>query len=162
MSAGLLAFTLFHTAISLVAIVIGFGLVARFVTARPAPRSWISLFLWTTVATSVTGFLFPFRGLEPPHILGIIALVVLVPTCLAFYRFATTGTWRWVFALGYVVSLYLNVFVLIVQAFQKVPALRRLAPTQSEPPFQIAQLVALLAFVVLAVLSIRRFQPATA
>ncbi len=127
MSNGLLAFTLFHTAISLVAIVAGFVVVWGFIGSRWL-KGWTDWFLGTTAATSITGFFFPFHGLKPAHILGIIALVVLIPTCLALYRFRMAGHWRWIFVLGGVVSLYLNFFVLIVQSFQKVPALHALAP----------------------------------
>lgn len=156
MSSGLLAFTLFHTAISLVAIVAGFVVVWGFIGSRKL-KGWTDWFLATTAATSITGFFFPFHGIQPAHILGIIALLVLIPTVLA-YRRGMAGHWRWIFVLGSVVSLYLNFFVLIVQAFQKVPALHALAPTQSEPPFQVAQIAALVLFIVLGVLSLRRFR----
>ncbi|HEV7509583.1 MAG TPA: hypothetical protein VGS07_32215 [Thermoanaerobaculia bacterium] len=156
MSNGLLAFTLFHTAISLVAIVAGFVVVWGFIGSRKL-KTWTDWFLVTTAATSITGFFFPFHGIKPAHIVGILALLILIPTVLA-YRRQMAGHWRWIFVLGSVVSLYLNFFVLIVQAFQKVPALHALAPTQSEPPFQGAQIAALVFFIVLGVLSLRRFR----
>ncbi len=156
MSSGLLAFTLFHTAISLVAIVAGFVVVWGFIASRYL-KGWTDVFLATTAATSITGFFFPFHGIKPAHILGIISLLVLIPTVLA-YRRRMVGHWRWIFVMGGVVSLYLNFFVLIVQAFEKVPALHALAPTQSEPPFQVAQGLALVFFIVLGVLSLRRFR----
>jgi hypothetical protein len=54
--------------------------------------------------------------------------------------------------------LYLNVFVLVVQSFEKVPALKAAAPTQKEPPFLVAQLAVLALFVVLTVLAVKRFR----
>jgi hypothetical protein len=72
------------------------------------------------------------------------------------------GSWRWIYAVGAVLALYLNTFVGVVQAFEKIPALHRLAPTQAEPPFAIAQVTVLLLFLVLGVLTGRRFRPAAA
>jgi len=157
MSNGLLAFTLFHTAISLVAIVAGFVVVWGFASGKLS--GWTGLFLATTAATSITGFLFPFHGIKPAHILGIISLLVLIPTVLA-YRRRMAGHWRWILVLGGVVSLYLNFFVLIVQAFEKVPVLNALAPTQSEPPFQVAQGLGLALFIGLGILSMKKFRNA--
>lgn len=42
-----------------------------------------------------------------------------------------------------VLALYLNIFVAVVQAFQKVPTLHALAPSGSEPPFAATQSVVL-------------------
>ncbi len=111
----------------------------------------------TTAATSVTGFLFPFHKLLPSHILGIISLVVLAVTIPALYTFHLAGPWRRVYVIGAVIALYLNVFVLIAQFFMKIPALKALAPTQSEPPFLATQVVVMLIFIVLGVLAVKRF-----
>ncbi len=119
-----------------------------------------AIFLATTVATSVTGFGFPIHHFGPPHIVGVISLVVLAIALLARYALHLRGAWRWIYAVTAVLALYLNVFVGIVQAFQKVPALKALAPTQAEPPFVIAQLAALVIFVLLAVFASIRFRPA--
>jgi hypothetical protein len=158
MSSGLLAFTLFHTAISLVAILAGFVVVWGMIASRKL-GVWIEVFLATTAATSITGFFFPFHGIKPAHILGILSLLVLIPTVLA-YRRQMAGRWRWIFVLGGVVTLYFNFFVLIVQAFQKVPVLKALAPTQSEPPFQVAQGLGLALFIGLGILSMKKFRNA--
>ena len=56
-------------------------------------------------------------------------------------------------------ALYLNVFVGVVQSFQKITFLHPLAPNGSEPPFIVAQSVALLMFVILGFLAVRRFHP---
>jgi len=106
----------------------------------------------------VTGFFFPFHRLSPPHIVGIISLVVLAIAIVARYALHLAGAWRWIYAITSVIALYLNVFVGVVQAFQKVPALNALAPHQSEPPFVVAQLVVLALFVVLAIMAARRFR----
>jgi hypothetical protein len=107
----------------------------------------------------VTGFGFPFEKLLPSHVLGVISLVVLVIAILARYTFHLDGAARWIYVVGAVVSLYLNVFVLIVQAFQKVPSLKAKAPTQSEPPFLLTQLVTLAIFVGIAIVGVIRFYP---
>ena len=105
--------------------------------------------------TSVTGFGFPFDHLLPSHKVGIVSLVVLAIVIVARSRAHLGGSWRWIYPIGCVVALYLNVFVLVVQAFQKIPALSALAPTQSEPPFQLAQLVVFGIFGWLAVAAVR-------
>ena len=114
----------------------------------------------TTVATNVTGFGFPFDHLLPSHIVGIISLVVLEITIVARYALHLAGPWLRIYVVGAVMGLYFNVFVLVAQAFQKVPALKTLAPTQSDPPFVIAQLIVLAGFIVLGIFAAKRFQPA--
>ena len=118
---------------------------------------WAALFLASTVATSLTGFGFPFCELLPSHVVGAISLVVRAIAIPARYAFHLAGAWRWIYAIGAVLALYLNVFVGVVQAFLKVPALKALAPTQKEPPFLVAQLVVLLVFVGLTILAAKRF-----
>src|SRR6266545_4409178 len=131
-------FTTVHVVLSLVGI--GSGLVVLFgLLAGKRLHPWTALFLATTVATSVTGFGFPFDHLLPSHKVGIISLVVLAVAILARYAFHLAGAWRHVYVVCAVLALYLNVLVLIVQAFQKVPALNAMAPTQSAPPFVLTQ-----------------------
>jgi len=149
-------FTTVHVVISLVAIASGLIAVFAIVAGRKLD-GWTALFLATTILTSVTGFFFPFVQLLPSHILGIISLVVLAVACVALYLCRLAGAWRWIYVVGAVLALYLNVFVAIVQAFQKVPALHALAPTQSEPPFLVTQLVVLAIFVILGALGVKRF-----
>jgi hypothetical protein len=154
-------FTLVHVVISLVGIFTGL-IVVWGMLATKRLDALTAVFLATTVATSVTGFGFPIHHFGPPHIVGVISLVVLAIALLARYSFRMRGAWRWIYVVTSVTALYLNVFVGIVQAFQKVPALKALAPKQTEPPFAIAQLTALVIFIVIAVLASRRFMPATA
>jgi hypothetical protein len=150
------AFTIFHVVLSLIGI--GSGLVVVYgLLASKRLDGWTTLFLTTTAATSITGFLFPVHKFLPSHGVGIVSLIVLAFAILARYRFRLVGGWRRTYAITAVVALYLNVFVLIVQLFMKVPALKELAPTQSEPPFQIAQLAALLLFAVLAARAAMKF-----
>ena len=151
------AYTLLHVAISLVGIVSGL-IVLRGLLAGKRLEGWTGLFVATTVATSVTGFGFPFEHLLPSHIVGMISLVVLSIAILARYAFHLSGAWRKVFVIGAVLALYLNVFVLIVQGFLKVPALNALAPTQSEPPFLIAQLAVLALFLGFAICAVKKFK----
>jgi len=161
MSTGLAAFTLFHVALSLVGILAGFVAVFALISGKQS-KSWTTTFLVTTAATSLTGFLFPFHKFLPSHAIGIVSLLVLAVTIPALYAFRVTGAWRRIYVIGAVLSLYLNVFVLIAQFFMKIPALKALAPTQSEPPFLGAQVVVMLIFIGLGVLATKRFpgQPA--
>ena len=153
------AFTQFHVVLSLVGILSGLIVLYGLLTANRMPRMTL-LFLVTTVLTSVTGFFFHRDHLMPSHIVGIISLVFLGVTLLALYAYHLRGFWRSVYVIGAVISLYLNVFVLVVQAFQKVPALHTFAPNGNEPPFAIAQGCVLLVFIVLGVLAVKRFRPA--
>jgi hypothetical protein len=152
------AYTLMHVLISLVGIVAGFIVVFGLFGSKRL-NGWTALFLATTVATSVTGFGFPVAHLMPSHIIGIISLVVLTIAILARYTFRLAGAWRWVYVVGAVLAFYLNFFVLIVQLFRKVPALEALAPTQTEPPFVVAQVAALVMFIVFGVAGVIRFHP---
>jgi hypothetical protein len=146
-----------HVAISLVGIGSGFVVLYGLLTTQRMKR-WTALFLATTLATTLTGFLFPFKGFTPAIGTGIVSLIVLIPAILALYRYRLAGAWRWIYVVGSVSGLYLNVFVLIVQAFQKVPALRALAPTQTEAPFAAAQLTTLVLFIVFGTLAVKKFR----
>jgi hypothetical protein len=150
-------FTLVHVVIGLVGI--GSGLIVVFgLIGGKRLDGWTALFLVTTVLTSVTGFGFPFDHLLPSHKVGIISLVVLAVALLARYAFHLAGSWRWIYVVGAVIALYLNVFVLVVQGFMKVPALTAMAPTQKEPPFLVVQVVVMALFVVLAIFAVKRFR----
>ncbi len=151
-------FTLVHVVLSLVGIFAGLVVLFGMFSSKSLD-GWVALFLATTVLTSVTGFFFPFDKLLPSHIVGIISLVVLAVAILARYVYHLAGHWRWIYIVGAVLALYLNVFVGVVQAFQKVPVLSSLAPTQSEPPFLIAQFAVLAIFIVLGILAVRFFRP---
>jgi hypothetical protein len=153
------AFTFFHVLLSLVGIGSGFVVLFGLLTSKWFVR-WNTLFLATTAATSVTGFLFPFHCFLPSHAVGTLSLLVLAIAVLARYRFHLVGGWRKTYAITALVALYFNVFVLIAQMFQKVPALKALAPTQSEPPFQMAQLTILVLFVALIIRAAVKFQSA--
>lgn len=159
--AGMSTFTLFHVVLSLVGILAGLIVAFGLLGSRTCP-GWTRVFLWTTLATVVTGFLFPFHGFTPAIALGIVSLPVLVLAFYAFYGGKLAGNWRWLFVLSALLALYLNFFVLIVQSFQGIPFLHALAPTQQEPPFAVAQGVALLIFAGLAVAAARRFRPVSA
>lgn len=150
-------YTLIHVIISLIGI--GSGLVVVFgLLGSKRLDGWTALFLVTTVATSVTGFFFPFHKFTPAIGVGIISLVLLALAILARYVFHLAGGWRRTYVITAVIALYFNVFVLIVQSFQKSPALRKLAPTQSEPPFLIAQVVVLVLFVVIGIRAAKGFR----
>jgi hypothetical protein len=146
-----------HTAISLAALALGVPAVAQLFGGRYASR-WTTGFLIAAIATSVTGFLFPFIGVTPAFAVGVVALAVLGIAVVARYTFHFAGRWRWIYASGIVTSVYLLAFVGVVQAFQKVPVLSAAAPTQTELPFVIAQIGTLTAFVVLGVLAAFKFR----
>jgi hypothetical protein len=152
------SFTILHVAISLIGIVSGLIVLFGMLRARRLP-GWTALFLATTVLTSVTGFMFPINGLTPAIVVGVISIVILAIALMALYVKHLSGAWRWIYVTTALAALYFNVFVLIVQSFQKVPALQKLAPTQSEPPFSVTQGVVLVAFLVLGTMAARRFRP---
>jgi len=155
------AFTTLHVIISLIGIVSGlivmFGL---FGSNRMAGMT--ALFLLTTVLTSATGFLFPFEKLLPSHIIAILSLVLLAIACIALYAMKLSGPWRWIYVVTAMASLYLNVFVLVIQSFLKIGPLHALAPSvpPSEPPFAVVQGVVLVFFIVFIIGAVRRFHPA--
>jgi hypothetical protein len=149
-----------HVALSLVGLATGFVVIWGMLNARPFDR-WTAVFIATTLLTSLTGFLFPIHGFTPAIGLGLISLPLLGLAIFARYARHLAGPWRRVFVITAVVAQYLNFFVLIAQSFAKIPGLHDLAPTQSEPPFAIAQSVALVAFVVLGILAKIRFRPST-
>lgn len=147
-----------HVALSLIGIVTGLIVLYGLLSGR-ALGAWTALFLLTTILTSITGFPLPPFGLDPPRMVGILSLILLAVAVGAYYAFHLRGAWRWIYVVAAMAALYLNCFVAVIQSFAKIPALHALAPTQSEPPFLIAQLVVLALFVVLGFLSVRKFHP---
>ena len=152
-------FTFLHVVISLVGIMTGLIVVAMMLQNGPI-AGWSGSFLTTTILTSVTGFFFPLTAIGPPHIVGAISLVVLAVALFALYGRKLAGPWRVVYVVAAVLALYLNVFVGVVQSFAKVTYLNKLAPTGSEPPFGVAQVIVLILFVVIGFLATRRYHPA--
>ncbi len=154
-------FTAVHVIISLIAIVAGIIVLFGLLGSNRMP-GLTALFLLTTILTSATGFLFPFEKLLPSHMVGILSLVLLAIACIAFYGMKLSGAWRWIYVVTAMTSLYLNVFVLVIQGFLKVPVLHALAPSvpPSEPPFAIVQGIVLLFFVIVIIGAVRRFRPA--
>jgi hypothetical protein len=161
MTSGLAIFTLIHVALSLIGIASGV-VVAMGLLKSKRRDGWTMTFLVTTLATSVTGYGFPVDHVLPSHIVGGLSIVVLALAIVARYTYRLAGRSRLVYVIGAVVGLYLNVFVLIVQLFLKVPALEALAPTQSEPPFAAAQFVNLVCFVILGIAAAKKFRPLAA
>jgi hypothetical protein len=156
MSPALTLLTLVHVAISLAGIASGFVVLYGFLVS-PRLSRWTGTFLATTVATSVTGFLFPVDHVTPGHVIGVLSLIVLGVALYALHAGHLTGVWNAAFVVSSVVSQYLNFFVLVVQLFMKVAVLRELAPTQSELPFVATQLLVLATFVALGVVAVRQF-----
>jgi len=154
----LTTFTLLHVLISLIGIVVGLIAMTGWLKSDPS-RIPTAIFLATTILTSVTGFLFPFTRLLPSHIVGIISLVMLALATFALYAGRVSGFWRPIYTVTAMLSLYLNVFVLLVQAFMKIPMLRAWAPTQTEPAFLVAQGAAFVLFFALTILTTVRFRP---
>ena len=154
-------YTTVHTLISLVGIFTGFVVLFGLLAGKRLD-GWTKWFLITTVLTSVTGFFFPFHGFTPAIALGIISLIVLAVAIFARYPRQLAGHWRWIYVVTAVIALYFNVFVLVVQTFEKIPALHALAPTQTEPPFKLTQLVVLAIFVLLGIIAAIRFRPTPA
>ncbi|MBR1188689.1 hypothetical protein JQ609_32130 [Bradyrhizobium sp. AUGA SZCCT0169] len=159
-------FVLVHVAISLIAIVTGLIVMFGMLGSKRQP-GLTAIFLLTTILTSATGFVIPpllFEKMLPSHLFGLLSLVLLAIACFALYIMNLRGAWRWIYALTALVALYLNVFVLVVQSFLKVPALHALAPSvpPAEPPFAVAQGIVLVFFVIVIIGVIRRYRPAMA
>jgi hypothetical protein len=152
----LVAFTIFHVLISLVALASGVVVLYGLLTSNRLD-GWTNLYIVTIVATSVTGFFFPVHHFMPSHGVGILSLMVLAITILARYRYHLAGGWRRAYAITAVIALYLNFFVLVAQMFGKIPALKALAPTQTEPPFLVTQLTVLIVFIVLGTRAATKF-----
>ena len=154
----LATFTALHVAISLFAIAAGFLCLFGLIAAKRL-SSLNAMFLALTALTSITGFLFPLKGITPGIVVGILSMVVLAIATVARSVGHMRGGWRGTYVIAAALALYFNFFVLIVQSFEKVPALHALAPTQTEGPFKIAQLLTLIVFAVLTVLAFRRYHP---
>ncbi|MGC2353329.1 MAG: hypothetical protein WA496_08035 [Candidatus Udaeobacter sp.] len=154
----LYVYTIIHTLISLIAIFSGvivlFGMLAG-----NRLDGWTKWFLTTAVLTTVTGFFFPFHGFTPAIGLGIISLPFLAVTIFARCSKHLAGAWRWIYAIGAVICLYFNLFVLVVQLFEKVPALHAIAPTQTESPFKLTQLTVLMLSILFGIVAVVRFRP---
>jgi hypothetical protein len=158
----LATFTLVHVIISLIGIAAGIIVMFGLLGSRRTP-GMTAIFLLFTILTSATGFLFPFEGLKPSYIVGALSLVLLAIACLALYGMKLSGAWRWIYVVTAMVSLYLNIFVLVIQGFLKVPALHALAP--GEPPggpvFAVVQGLVLVFFALVIIGAVRRFRPMT-
>ena len=150
-------YTLLHVIISLIGIFCGLVVLFGLLSVKHLD-GWTKWFLITTVLTSVTGFFFPFHGFTPAIGVGIISLLVLAVAVYARHPRQLAGHWRWIYVVTAVIALYFNVFVAVVQAFERVPALKVMAPTQTEPPFKLTQLVVLALFVVLGIVAAIRFR----
>ena len=151
-------YTLIHVVISLIGIVTGLYVLYRLLMGQGLDH-WNTVFLVSTVLTSVTGFGFPFTQWLPSHAVGVISLVVLAAAIAALYHFHLAGIWRWIYLVGALLALYLNCFVGVVQAFLKIPALKALAPTQTEGPFVTAEFLLVVLFIVAGAFSGFRFHP---
>ncbi len=153
--------TTLHVIISLIGIASGIVVMFGLLGSNRMP-GLTAIFLLFTILTSATGFLFPFEKLLPSHMIGIISLVLLAIACIALYGMKLSGAWRGIYVVTAMISLYLNVFVLVIQGFLKIGPLHALAPSvpPSEPPFAVVQGLVLLFFVIVMIGSVRRFRPA--
>src|SRR6202046_1836665 len=157
----LATFTLVHVVISLIGIVSGILVLFGLLGSNRMP-GMTAIFLLTTILTNATGFLFPFEGFKPSYVIAGLSLVLLAIACLALYGMKLSGAWRWIYAVTALLSLYFNVFVLVIQSFLKIPVLTALAPGNppSGPVFAVVQGVALVFFVIVIIGAVRRFRPA--
>ena len=155
------AFTTLHVVISLIAIVAGIIVMFGMLGSNPMP-GLTAIFLLFTILTSVTGFLFPFNGVTPADVVGALSLLLLAIACIALYIMKLSGAWRWIYIVTALISLYLNVFVLVIQSFLKIPALTAVAPGNppSGPVFAVVQGIVLVFFVLMIIGAVRRFRPA--
>jgi hypothetical protein len=158
MNSVLAIFTAVHVLISLIGIVSGLVVLSGLLGSKMM-NGWTACFLATTIATSVTGFFFPFHGFTPAIGVGILSTLILIITLVARYSKHLAGAWRWIYVIGAITALYFNSFVLVVQSFLKIPALHVLAPQGTEPPFAIAQGIVLISYLVLGYMAVKRFRP---
>ena len=149
------AFTAAHVALSVIGLVCG-PFVLREIFASRRPAGWAALFLTSLAATSLSGFMFPFTRLGPGWVIGAISLAVLVPTILACTLYRLAGPWRWIYAVGATVTLYLDVVIAVLQLFAKLPALHAAGTTR----LAVAQLAVLGTFATIAIRAVARFHPA--
>lgn len=152
--------TVVHTLLSFVAIGFGIGATSGLFGGHHS-TVWTRWFFITAVAVTLTGFIFPFTGITPAFATGLVSTVILIAWLIA-HRQGRVGPWRWTYVVGIVASLYLLIFVTIAQAFQKIPFLRALAPTGAEAPFAVAQVIALIVFIVIGIRAVSRFRPGLA
>lgn len=157
---GMTTFTAVHVLLSLIGIAAGLVVLVGMRTSQLL-AGWTLLFLATTLATSVTGFLFPFHGFTPALAVGVLSVVILAGAIAARYGFHFVGKWRAVYVVTAVSALYFNSFVLVVQAFLKIPALHSLAPNGAGPVFALVHVVVLVFYGVAGVLCFKAFRPAT-
>jgi hypothetical protein len=150
-------FTQIHVAISLIAIATGLIAILGLIGNR-LYGALTAIFLLTTVLTSITGFLYPSKGVTPGIILGVLSMIVLALAILALYAGHLRGAWRGTYVISASIALYFNVFVLFAQAFQKVPALHALAPTQASPVFGITQVAVMVVFIYITVRAFMAFR----
>jgi hypothetical protein len=155
------AFTTLHVVISLIAIVAGLIVMFGMLGSNRQP-GLTAIFLLFTILTSVTGFMFPFNGVTPGIMVGILSMILLAIACVALYLMHLAGAWRWIYVVTALASLYLNVFVLVIQSFLKIPALHELAPGNppAGPAFAVVQGIVLVFFVIMIIGVWRRFKPA--
>ena len=155
------AVTILHVVISLIGIVSGLVVLVGLFKSQSQPGI-TALFLLSTILTNATGFMFPVEKLLPSHVIAIISLVLLAIACFALYGMKASGAWRSIYVVAAITSLYLNVFVLVIQSFLKISLLHELAPSvpPSGPPFAVTQGLVLVLFVAAIVAAIRRFRPA--
>ena len=155
------AFTTLHVVISLIAIAAGLIVMFAMLGSNKMP-GLTAIFLLFTILTSVTGFLFPFKGVTPADVVGALSLLLLAIACIALYVMKLSGGWRWIYVVTALISLYLNVFVLVIQSFLKIPALSAVAPGNppSGPVFAVVQGIVLVFFVLMIIGAVRRFRPA--
>jgi hypothetical protein len=154
------AFTTLHVIISLIGIVAGIIVMFGLLGSNRMP-GLTAIFLLFTILTSATGFLFPFEKLLPSHMIAILSLVLLAIACIALYAMKLSGSWRWIYVVTALLSLYFNVFVLVIQSFLKIPVLTALAPGNppSGPTFAVVQGLVLLFFILVIIGAVKRFRP---
>jgi hypothetical protein len=154
------AYIILHVIISLIGIGTGFIVLYGLINGKLL-SPWNTIFLVTTILTSLTGFAFPNTKVTPGIILGILSVIVLAIALVALYVFHLKGSWRRTYAITAMIALYFNVFVLIAQTFEHVPTFHALAPTGTETPFKVAQLLLLVLFAVLISAAAKKFRNPT-
>lgn len=123
-----------HTAISLVALAAGLWALLRDKAILPGSGLG-KVYIWATVLTCLTGFgIFQHGGFGPPHVLGIVTLLVLGVAAVARRWFGRAGPY--VETLAYSLTFFFHFIPGVNETFTRVPVGAPLLSGPDDPALQ--------------------------
>ena len=152
---------IFHTIISLVALVTG---IMSLISYKKI--SWDNLtgkiYVIATIVVCVTGFgIFQHGGFGKPHVLGIITLVVLVVAFLAGKKTLFFGKRSAAIeAVSYSMTFFFHLIPTITEGATRLPLDAPLAASPEDPRIQMATGICLVLFIIGATLQVRSLNAA--